>query len=342
MSNSSLLADKLVFCGKTALEIAHSFNDANIDATRSPLSALPKRPLPDPALKQLAGRPSATTPPIRFSFPAHLLFHGDVRHKQTILRIPHRCTNIPKGRHFLKVDKNVYAASANLALCQMADEAKEMLDLLLLLWEACGIYRTDLTWMESTYETAPLTSVRSLARFMSENPKIHGTGKIRRVLHYVRDGSASVRETQIALFLGLPTRYGGFNLGLPQMNHRVDASQEAKLIGGRSHFRCDLCWPDQKIDIEYQSDESHEGKLMRIKDSRRTNALISMGWHVVNVTNNEAQSLTTLERIAEHVRVLLRKRSHPATRETSIKRFHLHRRLGIARDDLALPSSLQK
>ena len=148
----------------------------------------------------------------------------------------------------------------------MADEAKEMLDLLLLLWEACGIYRTDLTWMESTYETVPLTSVRSLTRFMSENPKIHGAGKIRRVLHYVRDRSASVRETQIALFLGLPIRYGGFNLGLPQMNHRVDASQEARLIGGRSHFRCDLCWPDQKIDIEYQSDESHEGKLMRIKD----------------------------------------------------------------------------
>ena len=185
MSNSSPLADKLVFCGKTSLEIAHSFNDANIDATRSPLSALPKSPLPDPALKQLASRLSATTPPIRFSFPAHLLFHGDVRHKQTLLRIPHRCTNIPKGRHFLKVDKNVYAASANFALCQIADEAKEMLDLLLLLWEACGTYRTDLTWMESTYETAPLTSVRSLARFMSENPKIHGTGKIRRVLHYV-------------------------------------------------------------------------------------------------------------------------------------------------------------
>lgn len=342
MSNSSLLADKMVFCGKTSLEIAHSFNDANTNATRSSLSALPEHSPPDLALEQLAGRLSATTPPTRFSFPAHLLFHGDVRHKQTLLRIPHRCTNIPKGRHFLKVSKNVYAASANFALCQMADEAKEMFDLLLLLWEACGTYRTDLTWMESAYETVPLTSVRSLSRFTSENPKIHGAGKIQRVLRYVRDGSASVRETQIALFLGLPTRYGGFNLGLPQMNHRIDASQEARLIGGRSHFRCDLCWPDQKIDIEYQSDESHEGKLMRIKDSRRTNALISMGWHVFNVTNNEAQSLTTLERIAEHVRVLLRKRSHPVTREMSIKRLRLHRRLGIARDVLTPPSSFQQ
>lgn len=342
MSRGSPQASKLVFCRKTSLEIAHSFNDARTDATRSPLSALPKHPPSDLALEQIAGRLSAATPPTRFSFPAHLLFHGGAHHKQTSLRLPHRCTSFPKGRHFLKVAKNVYVVSTNFALCQMADETKEMLDLLLLLWEACGTYRTDLTWMENAYDTAPATSVRSLARFVSENPKIHGAGKIRRILRYVRDGSASARETQIALFLGLPAHYGGFNLGLPQMNHRVDSSPEARLIGGRSHFRCDLCWPDQKIDVEYQSDESHEGKIMRIKDSRRTNALISMGWHVVNVTNNEAQSVTTLEQIAEHVRMLLRKRSHPATHELSIKRLHLHRRLGVAQDSLAVPPSFHQ
>ena len=125
------------------------------------------------------------------------------------------------------------------------------------------------------------------------------------------------------------------------MNYRVEASQDARLIGGRSHFRCDLCWPEQKVDVEYQSNEAHGGELMRIKDSRRTNALISMGWHVINITNNEAQSLTTLEQIAERIRVLLRKRSHPATRELDIKRLHLHRRLGIARDSPTPPSLFQ-
>ena len=153
MSRGSPQASKLVFCRKTSLEIAHSFNDARTDATRSPLSALPKHPPSDLALEQIAGRLSAATPPTRFSFPAHLLFHGGAHHKQTSLRLPHRCTSFPKGRHFLKVAKNVYAVSTNFALCQMADETKEMLDLLLLLWEACGTYRTDLTWMDNAYDT---------------------------------------------------------------------------------------------------------------------------------------------------------------------------------------------
>ena len=39
--------------------------------------------------------------------------------------------------------------------------------------------------------------------------------------------------------------------------------------------------------MEYQSREMHEGEESRIRDSRRTNALMAMGWTVVGVTNNE-------------------------------------------------------
>ena len=204
MSCDSPSSSKLVFCNKTALEIVHSLNDAHADATRSSLSALPKHPPPDSVLEKFANEFSFTMPLSRLSYPAHLLFHGDARNKQTPLRIPHRCTSIPKGRHFLKVSKEAYAASTNFALCQIADGTIGMHELLLLLWEACGTYRTELTWIESAYETPPTTSVRSLSRFVSENPTIHGAGKIRRILRYVRDGSASTRETQIALFMGLP------------------------------------------------------------------------------------------------------------------------------------------
>lgn len=120
------------------------------------------------------------------------------------------------------------------------------------------------------------------------------------------------------------------------MNYRVEASREARIISGRSHFRCDLCWPDQKVDVEYQSDEMHEGRRMRIRDSRRTNALIAMGWNVICITNSEAQNLSTLEQIAERIRKLIRKRSHPSTRELNIKRLLLHRNLGIIDDGLHL------
>lgn len=76
---------------------------------------------------------------------------------------------------------------------------------------------------------------------------------------------------------------------------------------------------------------------MRIRDSRRTNALISMGWTVINITNNEARSLSTLEQISERVRKILRRRAHPSSRELDIKRLRLHRGLGIVDDGLLNP-----
>ena len=324
--------DKIAFCAKTALEFAHLLRDKQADPPRALITSLPVHAPSDielmEALRSL-GIPNLLE---RISPPAHLLFETGSHHRKTPFRGPRRCAVLPKGRAFLLLSENMFAASPKLSLCEIADGHGSLFDLLLLLWEACGSYRTHLTWTGAMYETDPLTSVRSLERFVTDNPRIHGARKIKRALRYVRDGSASTRETQIALFMGLPLRYGGFNLGLPLMNYRVEASPQARAIGGRSYFRCDLCWPEAKIDVEYQSDESHEGKRMRIKDSRRTNALISMGWNVINITNNEAESVNTLERISDRVRRLLRKRPHRPSRDLDIKRLELHRGLGIVKD----------
>lgn len=324
--------DKLVFCGKTALELAHFLNDANATPSRTVLASLPARAPSDADLQRILAPLCIRNRPAPISRPVHLLFRNNSHHRKTPLRIPHRCTRLPKGRPLLKISENMFVVSPAFALCELADGADE-LDLLLLLWEACGNYRSTLTWTENAYETTPATSLRSLTRFIGENSHLHGSASIKRALRYVRDGSASARESQIALFMGLPIRYGGFNLGLPQMNYRVNASPEARLIAGRTHFRCDLCWPERKVDVEYQSDESHEGKIMRIKDSRRTNALISMGWNVINITNSEVKSLSTLEQIAERIRKMLRKRSYPRTHELDVRRLRLHRGLGIVDDE---------
>ena len=329
--------DKLVFCSTSALTIAHSLRDRKIIAPHSLLTALPANSPSDKELKRALEKLRSSFLSEELTPPVHLLFQGSSHHRRTSLRIPHRCSSLPKGRAFVKLGENMFAAIPNLALCELADSAKGFLELLLLLWEACGCYRTVLTGSRTAYETKSLTSLASLTRFVTENTHVHGAAKIKRVLRYVRDGSASTRESQIALFMGLPLRYGGFNLGMPLMNHRVNASSEARIIGGRSYFKCDLCWPESKIDVEYQSDESHEGKPMRIRDSRRTNALISMGWTVINITNNEARSLSTLEQISERVRKILRRRAHPSSRELDIKRLRLHRGLGIVDDGLLNP-----
>lgn len=245
-----------------------------------------------------------------YDLPVHLLTRSSKK-KSSADAAVHTC-KAPPRHSVVKLDDAIYAASANLALCQCASGKSDFVDTLLLLWEACGTYCTQRTGLASqpraAFDVRPLASVRALSEFCANNSSLNGAAKIRRCLPYVADGSASPRETALALFLGLPERYGGCNLGIPVMNCKVDASPKAFAIAGRNTFRCDLCWPEKRIDLEYQSDSEHQGEFQRIRDSRRANALASMGWTVIGVTNSEATSISALATIAEIVRKKLGKR----------------------------------
>ena len=94
-------------------------------------------------------------------------------------------------------------------------------------------------------------------------------------------------------------------------------------------FRCDLCWPEARLDVEYQSRENHEGELSRIRDSRRANALAAMGWTVLGVTNDELNSLAATDAVAEAIRRHLGKRLRTNVSDWHARKLRLRRRLGL-------------
>lgn len=175
----------------------------------------------------------------------------------------------------------------------------------------------------------PLTSARTIRDFVTRNPSLRGSGKTADILRYLADGSASPRETKKALVLGLPMMYGGYGLDIPHMNYEVKATPAARALTGKSSFRCDLCWPEAKLDVEYQSKELHSGEKKRILDSRRTNALASMGWTVIGVTNDELDSLVATDAIAETIRQHLGKRSVVRVSRYHERKLKLRRQLGL-------------
>lgn len=183
--------------------------------------------------------------------------------------------------------------------------------------------------MPTAYQVDPLTCTKALRAFVSRNPSLRGSGKIEAILPYLADGSASPRETKQALVFGLPMMYGGYGLGIPRMNFEVEASAAARALTGKSSFRCDLCWPEAKLDVEYQSRENHSGEEKRISDSRRTNALIAMGWTVIGITNDELDSLAATDAIAEAIRKQLGKSSHVRVSNYHAKKLKLRRQLGL-------------
>lgn len=204
-----------------------------------------------------------------------------------------------------------------------------MIALLELGYELCGSYQTRRTGTSSAYQVEPLSSIHALADFATRNPSLRGATKAAKTLRYLADNSASPRETKKAILLGLPMMYGGYGLGIPRMNYEVKANPAARALTGKSCFRCDLCWPEAKLDVEYQSRESHSGEEKRIEDSRRTNALASMGWTVVSVTNDELDSLVATDAIADRIRKHLGKRSQVRVANHHSRKLKLRRQLGL-------------
>lgn len=266
--------------------------------------------------------------------PAHVMLGTRGRSRATRQMVPHRCTEELPARSLHRLTDDLFVVSAELAMCQAMHGEGDFIRELQLLWEACGTYCTKLTGVSTQkgalYELKPLTDPRKLLSFCRKNPSVRGSGRVLRCGRFLEGGSASPRETDLALLLGLHERYGGFGLGIPKMNWVVEASEEARAISGKNSFRCDLCWPEAKIDVEYQSDLEHRGEASRIDDSRRANALMAMGWSVIGVTNSEASSLSSINAIAESVRRRLRLPFRSRIGDLADRRSKLCSKLGLA------------
>ena len=238
---------------------------------------------------------------------------------------------LPLPAHSLHhLGDNVYCTTPVFALVTIAARTSDRIFLLELAWEICGTYRTQKTTPDTAYQAPAFTSVDEIRSFVERNPSVRGSRKIARLLRYVADGSASPRETKCALLFGLPRKSGGYGLGMPRMNHEVIASPEARAISGRSSFRCDLCWPAAKLDVEYQSREMHGNELSRLRDSRRANALASMGWTVVAITNDELESMSATDVIASILRKRLGKRKDERLPHAHERKLALRRALGLS------------
>ena len=244
----------------------------------------------------------------------------------------HACTVPLAGRAFLPLGQGVFLCAPPLAFVQMATKVPGMVELCEWGFEVCGTYQTQRTASGSAYQVPPLAKVATLRRFAERNPSLDGARKAASALRFVGDGAASPREAKLALLLGLPHRYGGYGLGMPQMDYEVRADGPARALAGRGSFRCDLCWPEARLDVEYQSREMHGGESSRLRDSRRTNALLSMGWQVVGVTHTELDGRRSMDAVARAVRQRLGLRSRVRTSGFVERQRNLRRQLRLPAD----------
>lgn len=320
---------RVYFGFQSAFQIARTIHPSDRVAVRDETKGLPDRAPNQEVVAAIVRRLRSSYPQIRIDYPVHVLVSTGSHRRFSEGCIEHVCSTSLKGRPFYRLERGVYSAAPALAFVQVAFREKSEMPVRELAYELCGTYQTRRTGVDSDYQVAPLASVRDLLDFASRNTSADGARKALRALRYVADGSASPRETKQALVLGLPLMYGGYGLGIPRMNYEVKASPAARAITGKSCFRCDLCWPEAKLDVEYQSRESHEGEPSRISDSRRANALAAMGWTVIGITNDELESLAATDAIAGTIRRHLGKRSQVRIADYHARKLKLRRQLGL-------------
>lgn len=225
-------------------------------------------------------------------------------------------------------DEDVFCPKPSLAFAQAATYLS-LPRLLELGYELCGTYRIDPRTGEVAFQSEPLTSRAELRSFIRKHPQFNGLRKALRALDFLADGAASPREAQAAILFALPKHYGGYGFGAPIMNFEVKASAKARSIAGRSSFRCDLCWPDAQLDVEYQSREFHEGEASRISDSRRTNALTSMGFKVIAMTNKEFENVHATDVIAGIIAKEIGQRMRKTPQDHLLRKMKLRKELRL-------------
>ncbi len=317
------------FSHMTALQIARQIDASGLAAKTGSRNLPPRQSPSKEDLEKTFAALMQFHPALQVGLPAHILMNETSRCRYSSMCKPHACTMPLSGKSFYRLADGIFLSIPALAFVQMATQEEDLIALLELGYELCGSYQTARTGVASAYQVVPLSSVRKLRGYVAKNPSLRGARKVERALRYLADGSASLRETKQALVYGLPMMYGGYGLGIPRMNYEVQASDAAYAISGRRSFRCDLCWPQAKIDVEYQSRENHEGEVSRIRDSRRTNALASMGWTVIGVTNDELDSLTATDTIAHTIRQRLGLREHVRVAHYHARKLKLRRKLGL-------------
>lgn len=328
--NSRISSDRRIyFGGRTALQLLRAVDARTLAPASGKERTLSVRVPEKSYVENAIARMESAYPELVIEKPVHILVGSSSRCRKTNTCKPYVCTSRLAGTSFYRLDGVIYVSAPALAFIHEAARLSEMVSLLELGYELCGTYQSQRTGVSTKYDVEPLASTRLLSSYVSNNSSVKGAKKAARAIRYLADGSASPRETKQALILGLPMMYGGYGLGIPRMNYEVRTSKAARAISGKASLRCDLCWPEHKLDVEYQSRECHEGESSRLSDSRRTNASLAMGWTVVGITNDELDSYVATETIAQTIRKHLGRRSEVRVADYHARKLRLRRRLGL-------------
>ncbi|MDO5335616.1 MAG: hypothetical protein Q4F23_06070, partial [Coriobacteriia bacterium] len=234
--------------------------------------------------------------------PIHLVVSNAGQRRRSKSLKPHVMSQHLPDRCFLKVASGIYVSTPELCFLQMA-ETLSLSKLIELGFELCGYYGKD-PHGESRplVKLQPRTTPARIKTLLNRCSGVPGVLNAKRAIGYVLADFASPMETILAMLLCLPQNLGGYGLPRPKMNHHVSTQNPKPAsanVSGLYGFWCDLCWPEQKFALEYDSDAFHAGSEKLNKDSRRRTLIELEDYHVLSVTKKQLYDQAAFDELAQ-------------------------------------------
>ena len=190
----------------------------------------------------------------------------------------------PKGA-FRRYSQTVLIASPELCYLEMACEV-DFVKLVEVGFFMCGTYTLNPN-VEKINGKDPLSTKQKILSFINRMGSVRGCAIARKALELVYEGSASPRETKMAILLCFPVKMGGYGFKPPLMNYRIDFSDEEQKLFGRPYVVLDLYWPEYHFGIEYDGGEGHSDEKGLSRDRRKSGELNYLGINVLRVDKEQ-------------------------------------------------------
>lgn len=207
-------------------------------------------------------------------------------------------TELPKDALYMLTDE-VLIASPSFCLQQMAARSSVAYGAAVGT-EICGGYARSPRAPHGFYKRPPLAGVDELmTHFTTEHG--YGARRAREALAYVVEGSRSPMETIVVLLFTLPVELGGCGMPRPVLNCRIEIPPSLQLALGKPYLTVDLCWPEWRIILEYDSYLWHGGREQQDADNPRNEGLRDLGWMVRSVTSGMLGNDNVLDELVSKV-----------------------------------------
>ncbi|MBQ9032363.1 MAG: hypothetical protein IJ106_13065 [Parasporobacterium sp.] len=196
---------------------------------------------------------------------------------------------------------SIYLASPELCFLEAAVHLS-LIELIKLGYDLCAIYLTDTTADYHHTSRKIIATQQSIAAYLETMTNIKGIKKARTAIRHVLNRSNSPRETMLSMILTLPMSMGGYGIYKPELNERVQLSEQGSQILHRDYCICDIVWENKKIIVEYDSNLTHLNSTQHELDKARISALTLSGYQVITLTPANMRSLSDLDNICTALR----------------------------------------